>query len=366
MGMGESVRALAKRPALRILAAAQIDPIYKTHLLTTGRKLMCYQECALYGDLVLFLRDRAAELLAGADGNVAAEGERLDAIIRDWFFTPQERLHGCAPRDLIWAEQKGAPNPVHPEHLADFFGDDDCPICQATLQEVQQAMDAGEPHGWGWHYDDGGFPLIAHYDAEGWDERWAEEEATFADWQAGGVDAAAQAEPPAYQAPPVETGEVSPEEFLARARQPWLDPALHQVARALAGRVDCPEPSLVGLRYRRLAYDEALSLAAGLHEQGVDLAALLAQMEAFPYQNVALDWLSQPELNAAMMVEALEQVIAPEEAAELTRLRHHRDFVFTLARIVQPGARLWLQGWLDAVAVGAFARNTGEEPGNIF
>ena len=96
-------------------------------------------------------------------------------MYHDWFFIPQEELHGCAPRDLIWAEQKGEPNPIHPDCLAEFF-DDDCPICQATRQEVKAAIEAGEEHGWRWHYDDGGYPLIARYDPEGWDERWAEEE----------------------------------------------------------------------------------------------------------------------------------------------------------------------------------------------
>ena len=34
---------------------------------------MSVQECALYGELVLYLRDRAAELLADHDGDVDAE-----------------------------------------------------------------------------------------------------------------------------------------------------------------------------------------------------------------------------------------------------------------------------------------------------
>jgi len=35
--------------------------------------------------------------------------------------------------------------------------------------------------------------------------------------------------------------------------------------------------------------------------------------------------------------------------------------LLTLARVVHPGARLWLQGWLDAVAHGAFTRTGGEQ-----
>ena len=327
---------------------------------------MCFQECALYGDLVLYLRNCAAELLAGDGGDVEVERARLDTVIRDWFFAPQHELHGCAPRDLIWAEQKGEPNPVHPDRLAEFF-EDDCPLCQAMHHEVKEAIEAGEEHGWQWHYDDGGCPLIAQYDPEGWDARWAEEHAAFERWRAERAEQDAQSAPePAYEPSPVESTEVTPEEFIARARQPWLDPALHDAARGLATRLDCPEPTLFGPRYRRLRYDEALSLAVGLHEQGVDVEALLAQMEAFPYQNVALDWLSRPEENVALTIQAMEQVIAPEEEDEITRFRHHRDFILALARIVHPGARLWLQGWLDAVAHGAFARSGGEEVDEVF
>ena len=327
---------------------------------------MSIQECALYGELVLYLRDRAAELLAGDGGDVEAEGARLDAIIRDWFFTARDGLHGCAPRDLIWAEQKGEPNPIRSDCLADFF-DDDCPICQAMYNEVKAAIEAGEEHGWHWHYDDGGYPLIARYDPEGWDARWAEEDAAFERWQAEQAEGETQSPAvPAYEPPPIESAEVSPEEFIARARHPWLDPALHQAARALADRVDCPEFTLSGFSYRRLTYDEALSLAVGLHEHGVDVEVLLAQVAAFPYQNVALDWLSEPEQNVAMAIQAMEQVIGPDDEQEMMRFRHHRDFILALAQIVPLGARLWLQGWLDAVAHGAFARPDRDQVDSIF
>ena len=64
---------------------------------------MSVQECALYGDLVLYLRDRAAESLAQSNPktNVEAERARLDDIIRAWFFAPQDGLHGLAPRDVV-------------------------------------------------------------------------------------------------------------------------------------------------------------------------------------------------------------------------------------------------------------------------
>jgi hypothetical protein len=326
------------------------------------------QEAALYGDLVLFLRDRVAEMLAGEDGSVDETKGHLDAIIREWFFTQQDELQDCAPRDLIWAEQKGVPNPVHPQRLDAFFVDD-CPICQAEFAKVKAAIETGEDPGWHWYYDSGGYPLIAHYDPEGWDACWAEEEAAFEEWQAdeeelGALEADFLAAA-AYEPFPVEPTEVPAEELVARIQQPWLDPALHRAASTLRDRLDCPDPSLFGIHYRRVTHDEALSLLVGLHEHGVDVEALLAQIDVFPYQNIALDWLSRPEENAALMIEAMEHDVSPGDDAGMTRFRHHRDFIFVLSQVIPPGARLWLQGWLEAVAHGAFARASKEEADDI-
>lgn len=329
---------------------------------------MSIQEAALHGELVLYLREYLAEVLAGENGDVEEARERLDAIIRDWFFTPQRHLHGCAPRELIWAERKGESNPVHPEHLDELFIDD-CPICRSDLEQLSAALEAGQEPGWHWYYDAGGWPLIARYDPEGWDEFWAEEEAAFEEWH---VDEEEQDEsdfgfplPIAYEPIPVEPDEVSPEEFVARLRRPWLDPMLHRAAAALVERLDCPEPSLCGFRYRSITYDEALSFLVGLHEHGVDVEMLLAQIEMFPYQGIALDWLSRPEESAALMIEALEQESALNDEVVTERFRHHRDFILTLSQVIPPGARLWLQGWLEAVAHGAFVRASREEVDDV-
>jgi len=60
---------------------------------------MSVQECALYGDLVLWLRDRVAGLLAEAklDSTVEAEMARVDELIRSWFFAPPERALRLRP-----------------------------------------------------------------------------------------------------------------------------------------------------------------------------------------------------------------------------------------------------------------------------
>lgn len=332
---------------------------------------MSIQECALYGELVLYLRDRAAELAAELGGDLEETQQRLDAIIRDWFFTPRDDLHGCAPRELIWAEQRGEPNPVDPEQLDGFFVED-CALCQATSEEIETALDSGENAGYQWYYDDGGYPLIARYDPEGWEEGWAEDETSLVDWLGDSEcsDSATGRSPAGDYAPlPTEPEGATPEEFAARLRRPWLDPMLHRAAQTLTDRLDCPEPMMFGFRYRPVTYEEALSLLVGLYDQGVNVEVLLAQIEAFPYRNIALDWMSQPTENASLVVEAMENEIAPDDDAEMARFRHHRDFMFMLSRVIPSGARLWLQGWLDAVGHGALVgavRDDEQQTGHVF
>ena len=137
---------------------------------------MSVQECALYGDLALYLRDRAAELLAQSrQTDVEVERARLDEIMRAWFFAPQDDLHSLAPRDVIWAERQGKPLSVPDDQLDDLFFDD-CPVCQAMREDAEAELAQGHDHGWHWHYDDGGYPLIARYDPEGWNACYADVE----------------------------------------------------------------------------------------------------------------------------------------------------------------------------------------------
>jgi hypothetical protein len=49
---------------------------------------------------------------------------------------------------------------------------------------------------------------------------------------------------------------------------------------------------------------------------------------------------------------ALEQEVPPDDQEGRIRMQQHRDFIFGLTRVVPLGARLWLQGWLDAVSLG--------------
>lgn len=50
-----------------------------------------------------------------------------------------------------------------------------------------------------------------------------------------------------------------------------------------------------------------------------------------------------------MMCQALDQSLTAQDTESVERLRHHPDFCFALAGIVQPAARIWLQGWLEAM-----------------
>ena len=250
--------------------------------------------------------------------------------------------------------------------MDDFF-DDDCLVCQAEKERLKTALDAGEEHGWQWFHDDGGMPLIACYDPEGWDARWAGEAAHFEAPRTQEGEEQAPLVTPDYEPLPSEPRNLDDQAFLEFLRRPWVDPALHQAAQKLVEHCDVPVPdAFTGLHYRRVTQSEAVSLAVGLAQQGVNVEALLAQIEAFPYQNVALDWLSRPEQNAAMMIQTMEQTISPGDEAELARFRHHRDFILALTRVVHPGARLWLQGWLDAVSGGTFARSAGEGADDVF
>lgn len=136
----------------------------------------------------------------------------------------------------------------------------------------------------------------------------------------------------------------------------WLRDQAAELLAGDSGNCDIPRPDdLLGLRYCRLTHAKALSLLAGLDRQGVAVESLLAQMDAWPYQNVALDWLSEPGQNVALLCQALEQEGVSSDSRTLARARQHRDVILALESVVPLGARLWLQGRLAAVAHGASA-----------
>lgn len=311
---------------------------------------MSIQESALYGDLVLYLRDSiAARLVEAKIHKNSEEAEaQLDQLIRDWFFTPQNRLYGSAPREVIWREQLGQGNPIPPEYVHEAF-DDDCPICQETIAEIE----AESPHhghdGWNWTYcPDSG--LIDRYDPEGSDARWLEERLLLQPQ----LDPTPPLEDtPAYMPPAASDLEVSPEEFMARLNwREQVDENLKQKAERLLDRLDCPTGrGFIEPEYRRLNQKEMVALLKGLQEQEVDLDELVKQVDAWPYQNVALDWLADPERHIYLTIRTMETRLDPAAKEELIRFRQHRDFLFIFCQIIPYSARSWLQGWLSGLAV---------------
>jgi hypothetical protein len=328
---------------------------------------MSIQEAALYGDLVVALRDHAAaQLVEGSSvPDVDTAGARLDEFIRRWFFTPQDILYGSAPRDVIWREQLGEGNPIPKEYAAQAYGDCDCPICQMMREEIESA-ESDESHGHCWTYCPDSC-LLDRYDPEGSDERWRKELEDMQEWQEQRRteqedirDAA-----PAYTPAPLVGREMDPQTFLSVLQRPWLDPELHRAAQHLVDRCDIPlipAKASSSPPYRRVTLTEALSLVAGLNGQGVDVDALLGQLDAWPYQNVALDWLSEPEKNLAVIEWAMNGGAPQGKEADVARYRHHRDFILALAQLMAPAARLWMSGWLEAVRSASAANGRVPAP----
>jgi len=311
---------------------------------------VCTQETALYGDLVLALRDYASGLLA-VHSTLAVDAARadLDEFIRTWFFMPQTDLYDSAPREVIWREQLGEPNPIPRAYAAEIY-DDDCPICQMMREEIESA-ESDEDHGHHWTYCPDSC-LLDLYDPEGSDERWRKEFGPL-DAETAPLTSSSFAPLPGWESVPVAMpyAPLDPSMFLSVLQRPGLDPAWYNLAQHLAERCDVPRSDRPrGSAHRRVTQDEALSLIVGLQEQGVDIGALFAQIEAWPYENIALEWLSEPEKHATLVEQALETGIDPAHEATQTRFREHCDFILSLAQWMPPGARLWLSGWLEAAA----------------
>lgn len=132
---------------------------------------MSIHEATLYGDLVRYLRDACAAQLAGLKGTAAAaERQELDALIRTWFFAPQDDLYGYTPQRIIRNEELGLRNIIPAEHRHELSFDD-CPICE-EMSEFDEA-EWGEEDDGGWGF--GLAPdttLLDEYDPEGYDEHW--------------------------------------------------------------------------------------------------------------------------------------------------------------------------------------------------
>ncbi len=133
-----------------------------------------YQACALYQQLVSHVRDQAAIELAALRGTTTrAEIDRLNQVIRDWFFTPRSDLHGSSPRDIIRREELDEPNELPPSSL------DDDEITQ-EMHEMDELFGGGTH----WAVDDGGLSLLDEFDPEGQDEYFRKMDERFEEQRA--------------------------------------------------------------------------------------------------------------------------------------------------------------------------------------
>jgi hypothetical protein len=315
---------------------------------------MATQETALYSDLVLYLRDQATQMLvaAGAYASLEEAKQQLDVLIHDWLFTPQEDLYGSAPREIIWREQLNQGNPLPPEFVRQAMADSQS-FSQTLMEKLNSSNseEFGYQEGWFWQYTPDQ-TLIDIYDPEGSEDRWAQEQ-IFHQPQ---LDPTEVDEPiPNYEPPAVDDFAFSPDEFLEKLN--WVSQQaerLQPIVEHLIERFEMPTLQGITLtEYRRLTERECLILLTSLEVHGVDLDELSKHVMAWPYQNISLDWFSNPEKQLFDCIYAMETRTDPANKAELIRFRQHRDLLFVLCRLIPHDARLWIQGWLHGLALNS-------------
>jgi len=175
---------------------------------------------------------------------------------------------------------------------------------------------------------------------------------------------------PDYSPPPIrdsrDTGLV--QLWMQAAYQPWPDLPLERAAEVLSRRIgySAPQPPLTHesacLDWVHFSVAEARALAFELYQAGVDIETLLAQIEAFPYDDISLAWLTEPEKCIHLHTTLVEQMAEEEREMHpesLARLRHTAEFVYRVAALIPAHVRIWLRGWSAAFIHTAFARAVG-------
>lgn len=159
--------------------------------------------------------------------------------------------------------------------------------------------------------------------------------------------------------------------WMEAAYEPWPDLPLERAARVFSGRLGYSVPrsplthETCQLGWAHFSETEARALAFELHRAGVDVEALMAQIEAFPYPDVSLAWLTEPESSLHMHTRLVDQMDEEERAAypeSLARLRHTAEFIARVAELIPPHVRTWLQGWSAVYVHAAFAHAVGLAP----
>lgn len=178
---------------------------------------------------------------------------------------------------------------------------------------------------------------------------------------------------PDYNPPPLKENRSADivQLWMRAAYEPWPDLPLEQAAKVLSRHLchSVPQPPLthesVRLGWAHFSEMEARALAFELHIAGVDIEALLAQIEAFPYDGVSLAWLTEPERCIHLHMTLVEQMGEEEREMRpesLARLRHTAEFTRRVAALIPPHVRIWLRGWSAAYTHAAFARAVGLAP----
>lgn len=180
-------------------------------------------------------------------------------------------------------------------------------------------------------------------------------------------------EVPTYDPPPLREGRTASlvQLWMQTAYVPWPDRLLERATKVFASRLvySVPQPPLTyeicQLGWAHINETEAGGLVFELHRAGVDIEALLAQIEAFPYPEISLGWFTEPEhslwLHASLIVR-MGEALRTTDPASATRLKHNIDFVGRLTDLIPPHVRTWLQGWHAACEHIAFARAVGLDP----
>jgi hypothetical protein len=157
--------------------------------------------------------------------------------------------------------------------------------------------------------------------------------------------------------------------WMRAAYEPWLDLPLERAAQTLSRNLcwSMPRSPLtresVHLDWVRFDETESRALVFELYNAGVDVETLLAQIEAFPYDDgISLAWLTDPEVSIHMHTTLVEQMDEKEREMypeSLARMRHNTEFIFRVAALIPPHIRIWLRGWIAAHVHTAFARAVG-------
>jgi hypothetical protein len=191
---------------------------------------------------------------------------------------------------------------------------------------------------------------------------------------AGTEPAGVGAEIPTYDPPPAKRAlQVSPIQFWMRiAHIPWPDLPLEEATEVFTRHLvfSVAHPPLTyencQLGWESLDEVEARALAFELYRARVDLQALLAEIEAYPYPKISFAWFTRPEhslqLHARLIAE-MDEELRTEDPASAAHLRHNTEFIGRLADLIPPQVRIWLQGWSAAREHAALARAVGLEPG---